>query len=127
MQPSSDSVSPLPERSSAVLRTGPLEIDFGRLRVKVNRETVRISGLQLKLLLHLAKHPDWVFTREQLLAELWGAESQHRGPKVVDVAVCRLRRKLGAAAFLIESVRSFGYRLLPASDHESSAAEGSHD
>jgi DNA-binding response OmpR family regulator len=106
-----DNVLTLRSDAVRVLRHGPLEIDVDRLRVKAGNRLVPVAGLQLKLLLHLARHPDWVFTREQLLAELWGTEASHRDPKAVDVVVCRLRRKLGAASAVIESVRLFGYRL----------------
>ena len=96
-------------------RFGPLELDVDRLRVWVNGRPVALEGLQLKLLLCLARRPDWVFSRDRLLAEIWDADAD-RNPQAVDVVVCRLRRRLGAAGRLIESVRGFGYRLR--SSHE---------
>ena len=96
--------------ASRVLRcgAGDLEFDFDRLRLRVRGRTVAVDGLQLRLLLHFACHPDRVLSRAQLLAEVWGEEG--RDPKVVDVLVCRLRKRLDVAAHRIESVRSFGYR-----------------
>jgi DNA-binding response OmpR family regulator len=91
------------------MQCGPLEFDFERLRAAVNGRPVALSGLQLRLLAHLLRHPDCVLTREQLLADLWGA-SERRSPKAVDVVVCRLREKLGPAGHAIESVRNYGYR-----------------
>jgi two-component system phosphate regulon response regulator PhoB len=91
-------------------RFGPLELDVDRLRVWVGGQPVALEGLQLKLLLFLARRPDCVFSRERLLAEVWDADAD-RCPTTVDVVVCRLRRRLGAAGRLIESVRGFGYRL----------------
>jgi two-component system phosphate regulon response regulator PhoB len=96
---------------SAVVRNGPLEIDLTRLSVRVNGRVVRLTGLQLKLVLHFARHPDWTFSRGQLLREVWGDEFAHGNPKVVDVVICRLRQRLGTAGTLIESVRSLGYRM----------------
>lgn len=94
-----------------ILINGPLELDVDRLRLRVDGRPISLGGLQLKLLLHLARHPDRVFTREQLLAELHGDDANDRDPKGIDVVVCRLRRKLGAAGGLVESVKSFGYRM----------------
>ena len=101
------SSGPLPSTTRG-LRSGDLEIDIDRLRVRVGGRAVAVDGLQLRLLLHFARHPDRVLSREQLLAEAWRAGAHD--PKVVDVLVCRLRKRLGVAARLIESVRSFGYR-----------------
>jgi DNA-binding response OmpR family regulator len=100
--------------NAPTLRNGPLEVDLERLSVRVRGKQVHMSGLQLKLLMHLARHADWVLTRSQLIAAVWGLD-EVRDPKVVDILVCRLRRRLGVAGRLIESVRSFGYRfrLLP--------------
>lgn len=93
-----------------VRRHAGMEIDLHRLRVTVDGRAIRLVGLQLKLLLHLLAHPERVFSREQLLDAVWpsGHESH---PQNVDVAVCRLRKALGDAGRLIESVRYFGYRL----------------
>jgi DNA-binding response OmpR family regulator len=97
-----------------------LEVDFQRLQVVVGRRPLALEGLQLKLLLHFARHPDWVLTRSQLLTAVWGADAEHRDPKSVDVLVCRLRKQLGPAGASIESVRSFGYRLRTLPDAEES-------
>ena len=107
----------LPPTPLTVLRCGPLALDVHRLQVSVRGTPVRVSGLQLKLLLHFMRHPDWVFSREQLLSEVWGGDASERDPKVVDVLVSRLRRRLGpAAGDHLESVRHFGYRLRAAAD-----------
>ena len=87
-----------------------LDIDQERLSVRIAGRPVAVVGLQLKLLLSLARHPNWVRTREQLLHDVWGDRTT-RDAKCVDVLVCRLRQRLGTAGTLIESVRGFGYRL----------------
>lgn len=101
--------------------TKTLDVDIERLSVRVHGRTVNVTGKRLQLLLCLARRPDWVRTREQLLKELWGREGATRPLKSVDVVVCRLRRDLGVAGELIESVRSFGYRLR---DEDSSRSTG---
>jgi len=98
------------------MRNGPLDLDVEQLRVRVRGRTVPLAGLQLKLLLYLARRPGWVFSRVQLLKAVWGIEPSHRDLKTVDVLVCRLRRRLGVAGRLIESVRSFGYRMRTTTD-----------
>jgi DNA-binding response OmpR family regulator len=98
------------------MRNGPLDLDVEQLRVRVRGRIVPLAGLQLKLLLYLARRPGWVFSREQLLKEVWGVEPSHRDLKTVDVLVCRLKRRLGVAGRLIESVRSFGYRMRTTAD-----------
>ncbi len=104
------------------MRNGELDLDVEQLRVRVGGRIVPLAGLQLRLLVYLARRPGWVFSREQLLKEVWGVEPSHRDLKTVDVLVCRLRRRLGIAGRVIESVRSFGYRMRTtadtANDHE---------
>jgi DNA-binding response OmpR family regulator len=66
--------------------------------------------MEYELLKYLAREPGRVFTRETLLAEVWGYE-YFGGARTVDVHVRRLRAKLGEEhAHLIETVRSVGYR-----------------
>ena len=72
-----------------LLRIGLLEIDTDRLMVLVEGRPVPVDGLQLKLLLLLARHPDCVFTRERLLREVWGADGC-RDLKTITVLICRL-------------------------------------
>ena len=62
------------------------------------------------LLKYLAQHPGRVFSRQQLLSDVWGYD-YYGGTRTVDVHVRRLRAKLGAAhEHLIETVRGVGYR-----------------
>ncbi len=71
---------------------------------------------EFELLKYLAQHPGRVFTRDQLLAEVWGYD-YYGGSRTVDVHVRRLRAKLGADhEALIGTVRNVGYRFVPATD-----------
>ena len=64
---------------------------------------------EFELLRFLATHPSRVFTREQLLSEVWGYD-YFGGTRTVDVHVRRLRAKLGDLESLIGTVRNVGYR-----------------
>jgi two-component system, OmpR family, phosphate regulon response regulator PhoB len=87
-----------------------LSVDLDRLRVTIHGRQVRLSGFQLKLLLHFLAYPERVFSREQLLRAVW-TSSRDGQPQNVDVAICRLRKALGPWGRQIESVKYFGYRL----------------
>jgi DNA-binding winged helix-turn-helix (wHTH) protein len=73
---------------------------------------------EFELLKFLAQHPRRVFTRSQLLQEVWGYD-YYGGTRTVDVHVRRLRAKLGPEnEALIGTVRNVGYKFVPAR-HES--------
>ena len=94
-------------------RSSELAIDLHRLRVSIDGKPVSLDGLQLRLLLHFAHHPDCVFSRTQLLADVWGAGERDRvDPKAVDVLVCRLRKRLRHTSRVIQSIRGHGYRFV---------------
>ena len=65
---------------------------------------------ELELLFFLASHPNQVFTREQLLNQIWGYEFDGES-RTVDVHIRTLRQKLGSAGDLIETVRGVGYKI----------------
>jgi DNA-binding response OmpR family regulator len=64
---------------------------------------------EFELLKFLAQHPGRVFTRDQLLSEVWGYD-YFGGTRTVDVHIRRLRSKLGELDALIGTVRHVGYR-----------------
>ena len=68
-----------------------------------------LTAKEFSLLAFLAGHRGRVFTREALLARVWGARYDG-GPRTVDIHVRRLRAKLGAALPL-ETLRGSGYKL----------------
>ncbi|MEQ0557957.1 response regulator transcription factor [Amycolatopsis sp. NEAU-NG30] len=90
-----------------VLRFGDVELDPGRHEVRVGGRPVPLSRKEFALLALLARRPGGVLTREQLLAEVWGAPV---GARSLDVHVATLRTKLGRPQ-LIQTVRGVGYRL----------------
>ncbi len=99
--------------------TGP-EIQHGELLIDESSYTATVRGRALdltykefELLKYLSQHPGRVFTRQQLLQEVWGYD-YFGGTRTVDVHVRRLRAKLGPEdEALIGTVRNVGYRLVP--------------
>ena len=71
--------------------------------------TLDLTFKEFELLRFFATHPSRVFTREQLLSEVWGYD-YFGGTRTVDVHVRRLRAKLGELDSLIGTVRNVGYR-----------------
>jgi two-component system OmpR family response regulator len=87
---------------------GPVTLDPGRRQVTVDGRPLALTPTEFELLGHLLGRPGRVFTREELLAAVWGYAS-HAGTRTVDVHVAQVRAKLGAAAALIRTVRGVGY------------------
>jgi len=69
---------------------------------------VPLTPLQFNLLRHLASHPTRVIDRDELVQAVWGRAFV--GSNVVDASIRTLRKKLGAHADAIETVKGFGYR-----------------
>jgi DNA-binding response OmpR family regulator len=94
------------------LRLGDLSMDFDRYEVTLRSETLYLTFKEYELLKFLATHLDRVFTREALLAQVWGYD-YYGGTRTVDVHVRRLREKLGPRyGELIQTVRQVGYRFV---------------
>jgi DNA-binding response OmpR family regulator len=92
----------------AVLRFGDLEIDTGGMVVRVGASMVSLSPIEYRLLLELARNTGIVLTRDTLLENVWDY-SWAGDTRLVDVAVQRLRAKIGRDH--IETVRGAGYKL----------------
>jgi len=93
-------------------RFGSLLIDHARHEVTLDGAVVPLTTLEYALLTTLAAHPGRVFTRDQLLERVWGAD-YFGDDHVVDVHIANLRKKLGddpAGPHYIETVRGAGYR-----------------
>jgi DNA-binding response OmpR family regulator len=109
--------------ASDSLDSGPQEISSGELTIDAGGYTARLRGRPLdltykefELLKYLVQHPGRVFTRAQLLQEVWGYD-YYGGTRTVDVHVRRLRAKLGPEhEVLIGTVRNVGYRFDPPKD-----------
>jgi len=94
------------------ITSGPVTIDEATYTAKVRGRLLDLTYKEFELLKHLAQHPGRVFTRAQLLQEVWGYD-YFGGTRTVDVHVRRLRAKLGAEhESLIGTVRNVGYRFV---------------
>ncbi|WP_104127623.1 response regulator transcription factor [Cryobacterium sp. Y57] len=95
--------------SSNTIRAAGVVIDEASYSAKVHGKPLDLTYKEFELLRFLAAHPSRVFTREQLLSEVWGYD-YFGGTRTVDVHVRRLRAKLGDQESLIGTVRNVGYR-----------------
>ncbi|QTX03970.1 response regulator transcription factor [Agromyces archimandritae] len=91
------------------IQTSGVVIDEASYSAKVHGKPLDLTYKEFELLRFLAAHPSRVFTREQLLSEVWGYD-YFGGTRTVDVHVRRLRAKLGELESLIGTVRNVGYR-----------------
>lgn len=88
-----------------------LELDLDRYELKVKGKTVEAPPKEMELLYFLASHPGRVFTRDQLLDEVWGFE-YYGDSRTIDVHVKRLREKIENASenWSLKTVWSVGYK-----------------
>ncbi|WP_129838633.1 response regulator transcription factor [Streptomyces sp. RFCAC02] len=94
---------------------GGLAIDRTALTVSRHGTRLALAPSELRLLLHLSAAPEQVFSREQLLEDVW-EYSHHGDTRLVDACVRRLRGRLEdppAGPRYIQTVRGFGYRFGP--------------
>ena len=87
-----------------------LEIDPARHRVTIDGAELALRPLEYKLLAIFLEHPGKVYSRTDLLSEVWGI-SPETNTRTVDTHVRRLRERLAAYSEAIETVHGFGYRL----------------
>jgi DNA-binding response OmpR family regulator len=102
-----------PALSPDVIRWRDLNIDLASYEVTLAGKRVELTFKEYQLLKFLAGHPGRVFSREALLAQLWGYD-YFGGERTVDVHIRRLRSKIEDRAHtFIETVRGVGYRFQP--------------
>ena len=94
--------------SGPAVEVSGVEIDESNFVATVHGRKLDLTYKEFELLHFLALHPARVFTREQLLSEVWGTD-YFGGARTVDVHVRRLRAKLGEHEWLISTVRGVGY------------------
>ncbi len=101
-----------PGATPGVVRAGELTIDEGTYSCRLRSRVLDLTFKEFELLKYLAQHPGRVFTRAQLLQEVWGYD-YYGGTRTVDVHVRRLRAKLGTEhENLIGTVRHVGYKFV---------------
>ncbi|MEN9692488.1 MAG: hypothetical protein RLZZ330_132 [Actinomycetota bacterium] len=106
-------------QSKNEINAGELQIDEHSYTAKLRGKPVDLTFKEFELLKYLAQHPGRVFTRAQLLQEVWGYD-YFGGTRTVDVHIRRLRAKLGVEnESMIGTVRNVGYRFTtPKSDEQ---------
>jgi DNA-binding response OmpR family regulator len=96
--------------TSSEIRQGDVVIDENTYTAKLKGTALDLTFKEFELLKYLAQHPGRVFTRAQLLQEIWGYD-YFGGTRTVDVHIRRLRSKLGPEfESIIGTVRNVGYR-----------------
>ena len=106
------------------IRNGDLSVDEATYSAKIKGRALDLTFKEFELLKFLAQHPGRVFTRAQLLQEVWGYD-YFGGTRTVDVHVRRLRAKLGPEhEALIGTVRNVGYRFVVPEKSEDAEGTG---
>jgi DNA-binding response OmpR family regulator len=103
---------PPPGKSDGLVRAAELTIDPDTYAARLKGRPLDLTYKEFELLKFLAQHPGRVFTRDQLLREVWGYD-YFGGTRTVDVHVRRLRAKLGSEyESMIGTVRQVGYKFV---------------
>lgn len=105
-----------PRRTAEVLEFGELQIDGASREVTLAGEVVATTPKEFDLLVFLAGSPRQVFSRSQLLEQVWDSSADYQDPSTVTVHVRRLRQKLEADAEnprWLHTVWGVGYRFEP--------------
>jgi DNA-binding response OmpR family regulator len=102
-----------PGQNSPQLVVGSLRLDLATRVVQLGEEPLDLTAREFDLLAHFARHPGWVYSRQDLLEQVWGYD--YGDPQVVTVHIANLRKKVKAVTpdhQLIETVQGIGYRLV---------------
>lgn len=99
-----------PKADAQILSFGGLTMNLGEHTVTENGVRVELTLKEYDMLKLFLSHPGLVFTRDQLLSDIWDMDYDGE-TRTVDVHIRTLRQKLGACGALIETVRGVGYRL----------------
>ncbi len=92
-----------------LIEKGPITIHKGRFEVSVNGQSVVLTKSEFSILLLLASHPGWVYSRAQIVDAIRG-DNYSVTERTIDFQMVGLRKKLQDAGEWIETVRGVGYR-----------------
>jgi two-component system phosphate regulon response regulator PhoB len=97
------------EANPLVIKT--LQLDFAEHRVTVDKKEVQMGPTEFRLLQFFMQHPERVYSRNQVLDQVWGSHV-YIEERTVDVHIRRLRKALASYGYddLIQTVRGVGYR-----------------
>ena len=111
-----------PELGQSELTNGPVRIDAVSHEAFVNDQKITLTPVEFKLLRFLMANPGRVYSRSQLLDQVWG-DHVYVEERTVDVHIRRLRMALGESAEnLVETVRGAGYKMLSAPSAHTTAS-----
>ena len=91
------------------LEIGPLVIDKEKYVVNIDNVETILPRKEFNLLFFLANNPDRVFSRDELLKEVWG-DDVYVVDRTVDVQIRKIREKLDKHAYLIDTIKGVGYK-----------------
>lgn len=97
-------------RENDVLELEGISIHPGRHEVRVGGQLVELTRTEFQILQFLASRPGWVFTRGQIVRSVHGDDYPVTG-RSVDVQIAALRKKLGPAGEVVQTVRGVGYKM----------------
>jgi two-component system phosphate regulon response regulator PhoB len=101
-----------------ILRQGDLVIDVDRHEITFAGKPVNLTATEFRILQFMASRPGRVLDRDDIIDGALGKDTSVFD-RTIDVHITAIRRKLGAGAPMIETVRGFGYKLRPRGDEES--------
>ena len=99
-------------RATRPIEVGVLRVDPRRREATVGERRLTLRPREFDLLAALARDPGVVLTRDALLEDVWGTDFPGE-TRTVDVHVAEVRKQLGSDGPVIETIRGYGYRLLP--------------
>ncbi len=94
---------------SKIIVRGELSINPKKHQVLISNKKIDLTDTEYRLVRYLSERPGWVFTRNQIIDAVRGQDAVVTD-RAVDVQIVGLRKKLGSAGSLIETVRGVGYR-----------------
>ncbi|MBM9503447.1 response regulator transcription factor [Actinacidiphila acididurans] len=100
---------------SQVIVIGSLCIDPNTREARLNGRLIQLTRIEFRLLVHLASHPQTVFSRAQLMADVWdypvdGRPLSARASRTIDTHISALRQKLGDPSWIV-TLRGIGFRM----------------
>ncbi len=88
-----------------------LTLDLKKYEAFVEREKIKLTPTEFRILKILSERKGWVFSRDKILEHLWGEERKTVLDRTIDVHIKNLREKLGKAGKFIKNIRGVGYKL----------------
>lgn len=97
-----------PDRAKSILKLGKVALDPETRQVRSGETTLELGNVEFRLLRFFLSNPERVFSRHQILDRVWPNQPEIE-ERTVDVHVLRLRKAMGAAGYMIRTVRGVGY------------------